>query len=314
MDQQYEIPVFLINGFLDSGKTTFITETIKQGQFDDAQKKLLIVLEEGEEEYDKEVLKKHGMDIVSLEKEEFNTAMLQKLDKEYDPWLIVIEYNGMWESDPIFNMKMPFGWTIYQSITIVNAETFEVSWNNMKSFAIETIKNAEMVIFNRCASGMNLGSYRRSVKVNAPSAQIIFENTDGSMASIAEQLPYDLNADVIEVEDDDYGIFYMDLNERPEMYQGKTVRYKGMVYRGKRMKDGMFIPGRKAMTCCADDTSFMGYVCKWDKADTLTDRQWVMIEAVMKYEFSMAYKKKGPVMYATKVEQAEAPREELVYF
>lgn len=314
MEQNYEIPVFLINGFLDGGKTTFISETIKQGQFDEAKNKLLIVCEEGEEEYDEVMLKKNDITMVVLSKEEFTAEKLQELDKKHDPWLVIIEYNGMWEKSLLDDMKKPFGWTVYQSITVVNAETFELMWNNMKTMAVETIKDAEMIIFNRCQSGMNLGSYRRSIKVLNQSAQLAFENSNGEMVSIAEQLPYDINADVIEVDDSDYGIWYMDVSERPEVYANKTVRFKGQVYKGRRFKDKTFVPGRKAMTCCADDTAFMGYVCSYKDVASLENKQWVTVEAIIKYEFQMAYRKKGPVLYANKVTAAEPAKDELVYF
>lgn len=314
MEDNYEIPLFLINGFLDSGKTTFISNIIEQGQFDEAKSKLLIVCEEGEEEYDETLLKKHAITLVLLSKEEFTEQKLQELDKQYDPWLVIIEYNGMWEKSLLNDMKKPVGWTVYQSITLMNAETFELTWANMKSFAVETIKDAEMVLFNRCQPGMNLGSFRRSVKMLNQAAQIIFEGADGEMVSIAEQLPYDIHADVIEVDDSDYGIWYMDASERPEVYENKKVRFKGQVYKGKRFKEKTFVPGRKAMTCCADDTAFIGYVCAYDNVASLENRQWVTVEAVIKYEFSMAYKKKGPVLHAQKITAAEPATEEMVYF
>ena len=78
--EQYQIPIFLINGQLDSGKTRFITETIEMGQFAEAQKKLLIVCEEGEEEYDAQMLKDNGVDMEVLQKEEFTTEKLKELD------------------------------------------------------------------------------------------------------------------------------------------------------------------------------------------------------------------------------------------
>lgn len=314
MEQNYEIPVFLINGFLDCGKTTFISETMEQGQFDEAKNKLLIVCEEGEEEYNEELLKKHEISMVTLTKEEFTQAKLKELDEKYDPWLVIFEYNGMWEKSLLDNMEKPFGWTVYQSITLVNAETFELTWNNMKSLAVETIKDAEMVIFNRCKSGMNLGNYRRSIKVLNQAAQIAFENDNGEMVATAEQLPYDIKADIIEVEDADYGIWYMDVSERPEVYANKVVKFKGQVYKSRKFPHKTFAPGRKAMTCCADDTAFIGYICIFDNAESLENKQWVNIEATIKYEFQKSYRKKGPVLYANKVTLAEPSNEELVYF
>ena len=313
-EEEYQIPIFLINGQLDSGKTRFISETIEMGQFDDAKKKLLIVCEEGEEEYDQQMLKDKEIDMVVLEKEEFTEEKLTELDKQYDPWLVIVEYNGMWDLALIFQTSKPRGWQIYQSITLFDALSFKNQWNNMKSILAETVKYSDMVIFNRCRTSMDLGSYRRSMRALSPAVQIIFEDEKGEQVAISEQLPYDINSDVIEIDDADYGIWYMDVSERPEVYQGKTVKFKGQVLKNKYFKDKNFVPGRQVMTCCAADLQFIGYISYYDHISSLENKQWVTVTATIKYEFQMAYKKKGPVLYVSEVVPAEAPQEEMVYF
>ena len=313
-EEEYQIPIFLINGQLDSGKTRFISETIEMGQFDDAKKKLLIVCEEGEEEYDQQMLKDKEIDMVVLEKEEFTEEKLTELDKQYDPWLVIVEYNGMWDPALIFQTSKPRGWQIYQSITLFDALSFKNQWNNMKSILAETVKYSDMVIFNRCRTSMDLGSYRRSMRALSPAVQIIFEDEKGEQVAISEQLPYDINSDVLEIDDADYGIWYMDVSERPEVYQGKTVKFKGQVLKNKYFKDKNFVPGRQVMTCCAADLQFIGYISYYDHISSLENKQWVTVTATIKYEFQMAYKKKGPVLYVSEVVPAEAPQEEMVYF
>lgn len=313
-DENYQIPIFLINGLLDSGKTRFITDTIEMGQFADAKNKLLIVCEEGDEEYDEKMLKDNGVDMVVLEKEELTESKLKELDKQYDPWIVIVEYNGMWEPALLTETAMPYGWEVYQSITLFNAQTFELMWNNMKSIMAESVKNVDLVVFNRCKSGMDLGSYRRSMKALNSGVQFICEDENGDMMSIAEQLPYDINADVIEVDDCDYGIWYMDVSERPEVYKDKTVRFKGQVLKNKYFKDKNFCPGRKVMTCCEADISFIGYISFYDKISSLENKGWYTVAAQIKHEFQMAYKKKGPVLYVKTMEPAEPPKDELVSF
>lgn len=312
--EEYQIPIFFINGQLDSGKTSFISDTIEMGQFAEAKNKLLIVCEEGEEEYDEKMLEENGVSMVVLEKDELTESRLKELDKQYDPWIVIVEYNGMWEPSLLLETAKPFGWEIYQSITLIDAKAFGVQWANMKSIMAEIVKNVDMVVFNRCEAGMDLGSYRRSMKALNSALQIVFEDKNGDMMSIAEQLPYDINADIIEIDDCDYGIWYMDVSERPEVYKGKTVRFKGQVLKNKYFKEKNFVPGRKVMTCCADDTSFIGYISFYDKISELENKQWIMVTATIQYEFQMAYKKKGPVLYVSSVEPAEAPKDELVYF
>lgn len=313
-EEEYQIPIFLINGQLDSGKTRFIQDTIAMGQFAEAKNKLLIVCEEGEEEYSEKLLKDNGVDMVVLEKEELTEEKLNELDKEYDPWIVIVEYNGMWDPALIMATAKPRGWYIYQSITLVDAASFNLQWNNMRSIVAETVKYADMVIFNRCKSGMDLGSYRRSMRALNNTLQIVFEDDKGEMMSIAEQLPYDVNADVIEIDDADYGIWYMDVSERPDVYVGKKVRFKGQVLKNKYFKDKNFVPGRKVMTCCAEDTQFIGYISFYNDIASLENRQWITVTATVKVEFQMAYKKKGPVLYVEKIEPAEPPVEEMVYF
>lgn len=172
-NEEYQIPIFLINGQLDSGKTRFISDTIAMGQFADAKNKLLIVCEEGEEEYSEKLLKDNGVDMVVVEKEDFNIKTLNELDKKYDPWIVIVEYNGMWDPALILGSEKPRGWQVYQSITLVDANAFGLQWANMKSIIAESVKYADMVIFNRCKSGMDLGSYRRSMRALNPALQII---------------------------------------------------------------------------------------------------------------------------------------------
>ena len=252
--------------------------------------------------------------MVVLEKEELTEAKLNELDKEYDPWIVIVEFNGMWDPALLMGTAKPRGWEIYQSITLIDATAFNLQWNNMRSIIAETVKYTDMVIFNRCKSGMDLGSYRRSMRALNNTLQIVFEDDKGEMMSIAEQLPYDVNADIIEVDDADYGIWYMDVSERPDVYVGKKVRFKGQVLKNKYFKDKNFVPGRKVMTCCAEDTQFIGYISFYNNIASLENRQWIMVTATIKNEFQMAYKKKGPVLYVEKVENAEPPVEEMVYF
>ena len=246
--------------------------------------------------------------------DEFTEEKLQSLDEQYSPWIVIVEYNGMWDPALIMATAKPRGWQIYQSITLVDANAFALQWANMKSIIAESVKYVDMVIFNRCKSGMDLGSYRRSMRALNPALQIIFEDENGDQVAISEQLPYDVNADVIQVDDADYGIWYMDVSERPEVYNGKKVRFKGQVLKNKYFKDKNFVPGRRVMTCCADDTQFIGYISFYNNIAGLENKEWIWVNGTIKYEFQMAYKKKGPVIYVDSVEKTGAPVEEMVYF
>lgn len=306
-------PVFIINGFLESGKTEFICYTLDQPYFQIKGRTLLILCEEGENEYEEKLLKKSRTDLVLIEdEEEFNTAHLMELEKQYKPERILIEYNGMWNFK---NMKLPFHWRVEQQITTIDASTFPMYYTNMKSLLAEMIRGSEMIIFNRCDGIEDLSSYKRNVKAINQRADIIFEDSEGEINQIFEDdLPYSLDAPVLELDNEGYGIWYLDSLDHLERYIGKTVQFLAMVMKPREFPKGYFIPGRMAMTCCAEDMAFLGFACKYAQADKLTDKQWVKVTAKVEKEYFEDYQGEGPVLHAISVEQARAPKETVISF
>ena len=306
-------PVFIINGFLESGKTEFICYTLDQPYFQIKGRTLLILCEEGENEYEEKLLKKSRTDLVLIEdEEEFNTAHLMELEKQYKPERILIEYNGMWNFK---NMKLPFHWRVEQQITTIDASTFPMYYTNMKSLLAEMIRGSEMIIFNRCDGIEDLSSYKRNVKAINQRADIIFEDSEGEINQIFEDdLPYSLDAPVLELDNEGYGIWYLDSLDHLERYIGKTVQFLAMVMKPKEFPKGYFIPGRMAMTCCAEDMAFLGFACKYAQADKLTNKQWVKVTAKVEKEYFEDYQGEGPVLHAISVEQARAPKETVISF
>lgn len=312
-----EVPVYLFTGFMDSGKTTLIRQTLVEEDFGEGARTLLIVCEDGEVEYEEDELLKVNTKMVMIEKEEdFNEITLRRLDDTYRPDQVFIEYNGTWEMATILEMTMPKNWTAVQSLATVDATTFEVYLNNMRTMIMEQLFAADVVIFNRCDDTTPKGKFRRAVKARNRKAQIAYERADGTVdEGDMEELPYDLNQDIIDITDMDYGIWYLDALDDSRKYEGKKVRFLALVYRPEgKLKKGVFIPGRFAMTCCAEDISFVGFKCKYDKAAEIPHRSWITITAEMKTEFALEYKGKGPVLYALDWQPAEKPEEELVYF
>ena len=210
---------------------------------------------------------------------------------------------------------MPKGWFVAQVITTVDATTFDVYLKNMKSIFMEMAKDSDLIIFNRCTDDTPAATYKRNMRAVNPKAQVVFEKEDGSQLEFEEELPFDINADVIEISDVDYGIWYIDAMDHPEKYAGKTLKYKGMVYKNPRLPKGYFVPGRMAMTCCADDTAFIGFLCKSSHADELKNKQWITVTAKAYVEKRAEYSgEDGVVLRATHITSAEKPEEELVYF
>lgn len=313
--KQREVMVYLMTGFLDSGKTQFLQFTLSQDYFQIRGTTLLILCEEGEEEYDPELMKKHRVVIEKVENpEDLTEEWLRRMDEKYNPERVVIEYNGMWKVSEFEAMTLPKDWIVEQKLTTVDASTFQVYLNNMKPLFVEMVRGSEMVLFNRCTDTKPLAGYRRSVKVVSPQAEVIFEDEEGEIEDIfADSVPFDLDAPVIEVRPEDYGIWYIDAMEHEERYDGKVVEFVARVLKPKSFPSKMFLPGRMAMTCCADDTSFLGYVCKSAYAPKLKAGQWVKVRAKISYENLAMYRGRGVVLNAEYVEPAEEIKE-LVYF
>ena len=309
------VMVYLMTGFLDSGKTQFLTFTLKQDYFQIDGKTLLILCEEGEEEYDPMEMLRYGVVIERVEdKEDLTEEWLEEMNKKHEPERVVVEYNGMWKVSDFENLKLPDGWEIEQKLTTVDASTFQMYLTNLKPLFVEMVRDAELVLFNRCEDIKPLAGYRRSVKVVSPQAEVIFEDENGEVENIFEDdVPYDLKAPVIEIAKEDYGIWYVDMMENPDRYKGKVVEFTAKAVKPRTFPSKVFLPGRMAMTCCADDTTFLGYVCKSSYAPKLKPGDWVKIRAKVGFANVSVYRGEGPVLEAEHIELAE-PIEELVYF
>lgn len=313
-----EIPVYFFTGFMDSGKTTLIQETLFENGFaEDDDRILIIACEDGDVEYDTEKLKTINASVATIDTEaEFNTEHLQEIADQYRPDVVFVEYNGTWGVGEVYEMEFPKNWVIVQSLATVDATTFEMYMANMRSMMMEQFFQAEVVIFNRCDDNTPKSKFRGNIKaVNRP-AQIFYERADGTIDDREEELPFDINADVIEISDADYALWFMDCMENPKKYDGKKVHFLGLVYNPKdgKLKRGVIVPGRFAMTCCVEDITFLGMMCKTGMENTPEHRSWIDLTARIKVEFAREYKGKGPILYPIEMKPAEKPQDELVYF
>lgn len=305
--------VYMINGFLESGKSEFIRYTLEQPYFRIREKTLLILCEEGEVGFDDDLLKKSRTVLELIEEEEdFTPEKLLALEKKHKPERIIIEYNGMWNFK---EMKLPWHWKIEQQITTIDASTFQMYYTNMRSLLAEMLKGSEMIIFNRCDGIKDLSSYKRNVKAVNQSAEIIFEDSQGEVNAIMEdELPYDLSKDTLELEGNGYGIWYLDALDNAERYLDKTLVFTAMVLKPSGFPKDYFVPGRMAMTCCADDMAFLGFACEYGRAEALKDKEWVKVTATLTWEYWADYEGEGPVLHAVSVEPAKAPDKEVIDF
>lgn len=309
------IPLYLITGFLDAGKTTLLIDTLNMEYFNDGQRTVLLRCEDGETEYDQGFLSQRNCRLIPIEdQEQLNTEFLREIDRRYQPERVLLEFNGMWPVDVLRKCRLPKTWGLYQTIHVVDGSTFEMYLNNMQSMFIDMVSEADMVLFNRCAGDMPLAGWKRSVRAVNRMCEIVFEDDRGDEIEVEDILPYSLEEPHIDLEDPDYGIWYLDVQEHPERYVGKTVTYKAQAMTGMKLPKGSFVPGRNAMTCCVEDIRFFGFLCKYDKARSLRKGEWITVNAEIRWEPADVYEGEGVVLYARSVEKASPPEDPLVYF
>jgi len=311
MKKEEKMPVFLINGFLEAGKTQFISFTLQQEYFQADGTTVLILCEEGDTEYDPELLKRTKTKIVTVEDiSEMDDDFFGRIEALYDPCRVMIEWNGIWPQD---QLKLPATWEVFQQITIVDGSTFELYLNNMKPLLGLMVRNSELVIVNRCddVADEDVVRYQRGLKALNPQAELIFEDEEGEieLELLEEDLPYDLKADIVEIKPEDFGIWYIDALDNEERYKGKVVEFTAMVLKSPEFPKNYFVPGRMAMTCCEADMTFLGFICKAREARLLETGKWVRVRAKMAYEYWQDYDGIGPVLYADFVEPAEEIKE-----
>ena len=222
------MPLFLINGFLEAGKTEFLQFTMEQEYFQTEGKTLLIVCEEGDTEYDEELLKATKTQLVTVDTlEELTPERLTELELLYNPERVLMEWNGMWNQD---ELKLPKDWTIYQQVTIIDGSTFELYVKNMKPLLGAMVRGSELIICTRCDGIEDLEGYRRTLLAMNNRAEIVFEDEEGEISQVSEaDLPYDMTKEVIEIPPEAYGIWYIDCMDKPDRYRGKVVEFTGMV-------------------------------------------------------------------------------------
>lgn len=308
--------VFVITGFLESGKTSFIDYTIRQDYFQTEGTTVLLVCEQGEKEYDPEILKEYNTVVVNVEnKEDLTLDFLRGIEFQYKPERVMIEYNPLWSVKELWERKLPRGWAIEQQVVMIDASTYDVYSKNMKSLFVEMSQRADMMVFNRATQDMPLASYRRGVKVVNPGCDVVFEREDGELIDIFESgVPYDMDADPIVIDDVDFGIFFIDLRDDPDSYIGKRVTFRGKALKSRSKDNAYFVPARQAMTCCAEDIQYIGYLCKVPEGGKWKANQWYQVTATVAMERNEAYRGQGIVFHAESMQETDPPAVELVYF
>ena len=246
--------------------------------------------------------------------EQLNAAFFTNCEKNYHPAQVVIEYNGMWKLEDLLQLKYPRKWQIQGIYSTVNGTTLDMYLKNMRNMLMEQLTESELIIINRCPEGVDRSGFRRALKVQNPMAQLIFEGMDGKIIQpTAEDLPFDIKENPIKVADEDFGIWYVDAYDHPDQYMDKEIEFVAQAFRPKGMKNDMFVPVRKIMTCCADDVRLYGYPCKIPKVTNIQMQKWYCVRVRYSFEPTEPFAPEQPVLYLMHIEPAEAPEQDYVY-
>ena len=191
-----------------------------------------------------------------------------------------------------------------------DAKTFLTYNANMRQLMVDKLQDCEMIVLNRTPEVIDKEEIHRVVRSVSTRASITYDYPDGHVEydEIEDPLPFDINAPIIMLNDEDYALWYRDITEEPEKYNGKVVEFKGQVALLRRTKENMFAPGRFVMTCCVDDIQFCGIPCNYAGAANLEPRSWIMVKARVSAEKHPLYKgEKGPVLTAISVTTGAEP-------
>ncbi len=310
------VPVYVVTGFLGAGKTKFITDMLTDEGFSEGERTLLLCCEEGEEEYDAQMLADTNTVLVNLEDtRDIAGKRLLRMNREHKPERVIIEYNATWLLETLYAAEKPESWQLAQIITLVDAQTFEMYLKNMRRYMADGLKEADLVIFNRCDESSRKSPWRRAVMGMNGAVRLFFENTDGTTDDGVsdEDLPYDVKTDPVVIGDEDFGTFYLDALEHPDRYDGKHIHARGRAFRMDDMPKDCYVFGRHVMTCCAADIGGIGFLCKFRESAPKTDA-WIFLDAKVEKSFSPLHGMEAIILLEEKVSPAQPPKEELVYF
>ncbi len=312
-----DIPVYLFTGFLESGKTKFIQETLEDRRFNKGERTLLLVCEEGEEEYDPTRFSGKNVFIETIDsQDEMNEENLKALLKKHRASRVVVEYNGMWMLDVLYN-AMPEEWAVYQEFTFADGRTF-LNYNaNMRQLVNDKLQSTELLVVNRAEPSLDRMEVHKIVRGANKRADIAYETVDGKVEydAIEDPPPYDINAPIVEISDDAYAWWYRDLTEEYDKFNGKTISVRAMaIMRGSKLPDNTIVFGRQLMTCCVEDIRFAGLAARYDKVAELNNEAWYEITAKVESRFSKVYNRRGPVFTIESIEPAEAPAQPVATF
>ena len=311
-----KLPVYIFTGFLEGGKTSIIQESLNDEKFNSGEKTLVLLCEEGEVELDPSAFWGKNVYIHTVEDKEWLTREnLEELVKGRRIDRIIVEYNGMWDMQTLYD-SFPSNWAIYQNMMFADANTFINYNNNMRQLTVDKLRDCEMIVLNRTPDDIDKQEIHKIIRGITRRAAIVYDYPDSHIEydEIEDPLPFDIEAPVIEIGEGDYAVWYRDLSENMNAYDGKTVKFKGLVADDNRLPSNSVVIGRPIMTCCVDDIQYGGLISIFKTNITPKNEEWVTVKGTIKIEKHKLYRTQGPVLYVESTEFAVAPKQVVATF
>lgn len=311
-----KLPVYIFTGFLEGGKTTIIQESLNDEKFNSGEKTLVLMCEEGETELDASLFWGKNVTIHNVESKEWLTkSNLEELVRGKRIDRVIVEYNGMWDMQTLYD-SFPSNWAVYQNMMFADANTFVNYNNNMRQLTVDKIRDCEMVVLNRTSDAIDKEEIHKIIRGITRRAAIVYDYPDGHVEydEIEDPLPFDIDAPVIEIADEDYALWYRDLSENMMAYNGKTVKFKGLVAEDDRLEKNSVVIGRPIMTCCVDDIQYGGLISVFKTNNPPKNETWITVKGTVKIEKHRLYRSQGPVLYVESTEFAVQPKQVVATF
>ena len=311
-----KVPVYLFLGFLEGGKTSFIQKTLANERFGNGENILLLVCEEGLEEYDFSELKHNNVTLHVIEdKTELDVQSLLRLSDECEADRIVIEYNGMWHLTDLLLSK-PENWLIFQTVFVADASTIPIYVQSFRSLVVDKVNVCDVVVFNRYVNKADVNELHKIVRSVNRRSEIYYEADNGMMIAddIEDPLPYDIEADSFMIKDEDYAVFYGDIMNEAKKYHGKTVRFRAMISNRPELPVNVFAVGRYIMTCCEADMQFSWFIALYSRFYPIQGEKWVSLTAEITVQHHEAENIDIPILKIVDLYECDPPNERIATF
>lgn len=306
------MPVVLIRGFLDAGKSTYLNSLLKA--LDSDGNKLLISCEEGEVEYDSCLLQEKHVTVVALEDEDdFQRETLEQLSQQLQPSCIFIECNAMWK---MIEFEMPGNWHIEKRIALLAGPTLDLYLINMRALLGPMLSRCDEIIINRSAPELlvSVKQRLRPLLDDISAVSIVTDHGTYSLTDVKDCLPYSMEQEIVEITPQNYVFWFYDCQDNRSRYEGKTISVAGDIKKSPVFQEHEFALGKIAITCCEADMSFLGFLARYEGTDIYDQFTHVRVVATVQYRYMQNYQKVMPYLQVIHMEPTPAEEKIASFF